>query len=174
MILTIYTAFCLPGSLPTWSHRITLYTRLAFPTRPLSRRLSNKNPLRVTSARSTARECASSCPVILHHVFSPWCLGGGPAQGWPDFSKHLPLCPWREWDLQPLLPANVGDAGDSGSIPGLRKFHGGENGNPVQYSCLGNPTDREAWWATVHRVTKSWTRLSAHAPTIPDHPRDTG
>ena len=81
---------------------------------------------------------------------------------------------WRDWDLQALLPANGGDAGDSGSIPGLRRFPGGENGNPVQYPCLGNPIDREDWWATVFGVTKSQTRLSAHAPTVPDPARDTG
>ena len=37
---------------------------------------------------------------------------------------------------------------------------GGGNGNPLWYSCLGNPMDREAWWATVHGVAKSWTRPS--------------
>ena len=45
-------------------------------------------------------------------------------------------------------------AGDSGSIPGLGRYPGEGNGNPFQYSCLGNPMDREAWWATVHRVAK--------------------
>ena len=35
-----------------------------------------------------------------------------------------------------------------------------ENGKPLQYSCLENPMDREAWWATVHEVAKSWTQLS--------------
>ena len=44
-------------------------------------------------------------------------------------------------------PANTGDAG---SIPGSGRSHGGGNGNLLQYSCLGNPMDREAWWATVH------------------------
>ena len=47
-----------------------------------------------------------------------------------------------------------GDAGDAGSIPGLESFPGEGNGNPLQYSCLENPMDREAWWATVHGVTK--------------------
>ena len=55
------------------------------------------------------------------------------------------------------LPANAGDAGDMDSIPGLRRSPGEGNGNPFQYSCLGNFMDRDAWWATVHRVTKSWT-----------------
>ena len=51
-------------------------------------------------------------------------------------------------------PANAGDARDEGSIPGLGKSTGGWHGNPLQYSCLGNPMDRRAWWAIVHRVTK--------------------
>jgi len=49
------------------------------------------------------------------------------------------------------LPDNVGDAG---LIPGSEISPGEENGNPLQYSCLGNPMDRRTWWATVHRVTK--------------------
>jgi len=49
------------------------------------------------------------------------------------------------------LPAN---AGDVGLIPGLGRSPRGANGNPLQYSCLGNPTDREAWRATVHGVAK--------------------
>ena len=52
------------------------------------------------------------------------------------------------------LPANTGDAG---LISGSERFPGGGNGNPLQYSCLGNPMDRGAWWATVHGVTKSQT-----------------
>ena len=48
-------------------------------------------------------------------------------------------------------------AGDLGSIPGLGRSPGEGNGNPLQYSCLDNPMDMEAWWATVHVVTKSQT-----------------
>ena len=51
-------------------------------------------------------------------------------------------------------PAN---AGDIGSIPGWGRSPGGGNGKPLQYSCLKNPVEREAWQATVHGVTKSWT-----------------
>ena len=54
-------------------------------------------------------------------------------------------------------------AGDPGSIPGLGRSLGGGNGNPLQLFYLGNPMDREVWWATVHEVTKSWTRLSNQA-----------
>ena len=50
--------------------------------------------------------------------------------------------------------------GDLGSIPGSGRSPGEGNGNPLQYSCLENPMDREAWWATIHGVTKSRTRLS--------------
>ena len=48
-------------------------------------------------------------------------------------------------------------AGDLGSIPGSGRPPGEGNGNPLQYSCLENPMDRDAWWATVHGVTKSQT-----------------
>ena len=49
-----------------------------------------------------------------------------------------------------------------GSIPGSGRCPGVGNSNPLQYSCLENPMDRGARWATVHGVTKSWTRLSTH------------
>ena len=51
------------------------------------------------------------------------------------------------------------NAGDPGSIPGSGRSPEG-NGNPLQYSCLENPMDRGAWWATVHGVSKSRTQLS--------------
>ena len=57
---------------------------------------------------------------------------------------------------------NAGDTGDSSLIPGSGRSPGEENDNPLQYSCLENPMGRGAWWATVHGVTKSQTRLSAH------------
>ena len=52
-------------------------------------------------------------------------------------------------------PANAEDIRDMGSIPGLGRYPGGRHGNPLQYSCLMNPIDREVWQATVHRVIKS-------------------
>ena len=52
-------------------------------------------------------------------------------------------------------PVNAGDVRDAGSIPGLERPPGGGHGNPLQYSCLENPMDREAWQATVHRVAMS-------------------
>ena len=56
-------------------------------------------------------------------------------------------------------PASTGDIRDLGSIPRSRRFSGVGHGNPLQYSCLENLIDRGAWWATVHRVAKSWTQL---------------
>ena len=61
--------------------------------------------------------------------------------------------------------ANKGDAGDMGLIPGSGRFLGEGNGNPLQYSCLENSMDREAWWVIVHGVSKSQTglkQLSVH------------
>ena len=63
------------------------------------------------------------------------------------------------------LPANAGDAG---LIPGLGRSPGGGNGNPLQYSCLGNPMDRGAWWAAVHEVTKSQTQLTSYTLLFKD------
>ena len=51
-------------------------------------------------------------------------------------------------------PANAGDLRDVGSILGPGRSPGGGNGNPLQSSCLENPMDRGAWWATVHGVAK--------------------
>ena len=55
------------------------------------------------------------------------------------------------------VKASACNAGDLGSIPGLGRSPGEGNGNPLQYSFLENPMEREAWWATVHGVAKSWT-----------------
>ena len=52
---------------------------------------------------------------------------------------------------------STGDTGDSGYVPGLRRYPGVGNGNLLQYSCLGNPMDRGTWLATVHGVTESDT-----------------
>ena len=49
-------------------------------------------------------------------------------------------------------PNNAGDIRDVSSIPGWGRSPGGRHGNPLQYSCLENPMDRGAWWATVHGV----------------------
>ena len=65
-------------------------------------------------------------------------------------------------------PTNAGDPGDKGLIPESGRSPGGGHGNPLWYSCLKSPMDREAWQATVHGVTKNWTQLKQfcmHAST---------
>ena len=80
--------------------------------------------------------------------------------------------------MEKNLPAKAGDTRDVGSIPKSGRFPEIGTGNPLQYSCLENSMDRRAWWVRVHRVAKSRTRLSTHAPMhthsfhmvgIPDH-----
>ena len=64
------------------------------------------------------------------------------------------------WSHAWLVQNPPGNAGDSGSTPGSGRSPGVGSGNPLQYSSLGNPMDRGAWWPTVHGVTKSQTWLS--------------
>ena len=64
-----------------------------------------------------------------------------------------------EYSLVEFPYSSIGEefaynAGDPGSIPGSERSPGEGNGNPLQYSCLENPTDKGAWWATVHRVSR--------------------
>ena len=68
------------------------------------------------------------------------------------------------WVTQVVLvvkdpPANAGDSRDVDLIPGSGRFPGEGHGNPLQYSCLGNPMDKGVWQATVHGVALSWTQL---------------
>ena len=55
------------------------------------------------------------------------------------------------------VKASAHNAGDLGSIPGSGRSLGEGYGNPLQYSCLENPMDGESWWATIHRIAKSWS-----------------
>ena len=64
---------------------------------------------------------------------------------------------------------SVYSAGDPGSIPGSGRSPGEGNGSPLQYSCLENAMDGGAWWATVHGVTKSWTRWSNSTLSTSSH-----
>ena len=81
-----------------------------------------------------------------------------------ELKKRLKLFLLYTWIFQVVLvvknsPANAGDVRDVGLIPGSGRSSpgGGGHSNPLQYSCLENPTDREAWRATTHRVSKSLT-----------------
>ena len=83
-----------------------------------------------------------------------------------------PHIPWASMPFGEALVvknplANAGDVRDEGLIPRSGRFPGEGHGNPLQYSCLENSMDRGAWQVTVHRVTKSRTRLkqlSTHRP----------
>ena len=118
---------------------------------------------------------------ILVHLLGHRDLGPrGPTCLLIDFS-------WRQrakgtWELEKVMGAVGGkqvtltldwtcgsedkefacNARDIGSLPVSGRSPGGGHGNPLQYPCLENPMDRGAWWATVHGVTKSWTRLNGY------------
>ena len=77
---------------------------------------------------------------IHRHPVRGW-QGGRSRQGWGFPGGTMVENP----------PANVGDVG---SVPGSGRSPGEGNGNPLQYSCLGNPMDRGAWWTTVHEISK--------------------
>ena len=90
-----------------------------------------------------------------------------------DFQENIRVGKWKKkWPLVFMCSFHQGfpggsedkvsacNAGDLGSIPGLGRSPGEGNDNPLQYSCLENPMDRGAQWATVHGVAKSQTRLS--------------
>ena len=77
---------------------------------------------------------------LKHNMFKGWDFADGSAD--------------REF------ACSTGDSQDAGSVPELRRSPGEGKDNPLQYSYLENPTDKGAWWATVHGVARSWTRLS--------------
>ena len=96
----------------------------------------------------------------------------------PGLNPGLMHCRWILYLLSPVFywssqvvlveknqPANSGDIRDVGLTPGSGRSPGEEHGNPLQYSCLENSMNREAWWATVYWVEKSWTWLSDSTTT---------
>ena len=72
----------------------------------------------------------------------------------PNFRENIFFfgAQWLKTNKQKKTLANAGDS--MGSVPGSGRLPGEGNGNPFQYSCLRNPMDRGAWWATVHEVSK--------------------
>ena len=77
--------------------------------------------------------------------------------------KHKTIEQTWQYETVVLMVMNLSpyaeDVRYMGSVAGLRRCPGGGNDNPLEYSCLENPMDRGAWWATVHGVVKSLTRL---------------
>ena len=93
-------------------------------------------------------------PGNFHGFYSPW------GRQESDTTEQLSLThSCFPGDASGKEPATPGDIRDLGLIPGSGRLPGEGNGNPLQYSCLENPVDRGAWWATVHGVAKSQTRL---------------
>ena len=106
--------------------------------------------------------CSNSCQL------SWWCHSTISSSVAPFFSCPQSFPASRSSQVALVVknpPANAGNERDTGLIPGSGRFPGIGNGNPLLYSCLGNPMDKEAWRATVYGVTKSWTRPSAHTHT---------
>ena len=127
-----------------------------------------------TSDSSTGILCVGSgwvvrsvlCPLIVFSILSgrfPLCCTSDQSSfhtsipHWAVFS--ITCCLSSGFSDVENLPANAQDIRDAGSTPGLARSPGGGHGNPLQYSCLGNPMDRGSWPAIVHRVAMSQTRL---------------
>ena len=96
-----------------------------------------------------------SSPGLLHcrQILDPLCYEGG------ETHTHTHTHASNVVLVVKNPPTSVGDVKDEHLIPGLGTSSGEGHGNPLQYSCLENPMDSRAWWATVHRVAKSWTKL---------------
>ena len=77
--------------------------------------------------------------------------------GWLLCPFACPPQPVKGFPGDSVVKKPSASVGDTGSIPGAGRSPGEVNGNPLQYSCLGNAVNRGAWWVTVHRVTKCGT-----------------
>ena len=99
----------------------------------------------------------SKCFSCVFCVVSP-CLDS--SIFWGHISVFLSLTLLKDFPGGSDSKESACNAGDPDSVPGLVRSPGEGNGNPLQYSCLETPMDREAWWATVHWVTKSWAVLN--------------
>ena len=93
---------------------------------------------------------------------------------WSGCPPSLFPLPWFSHTVGGSVVKNLlAIAGDAGSIPGLGRSPGERNGNPLQYSCLGNPMDRGAWWATVRGVAKEldttydWSTVNGLLSSVP-------
>ena len=87
-------------------------------------------------------------------IVSRWAASASPGSSLEMRISRLSSNP-RGFPGDSVVKSLPAKPGDMGSIPGSKRSHGGGNGNPLQYSCLGNSMGRQAWRATVHRVTKS-------------------
>ena len=105
----------------------------------------------------------SGCPVVKIPSYNAGAVGSIPS--WGTKIPHTTQSRKRGEDGPGAThvknpPANTGNIRDMSSIPGSGRSSGGGHANPLQHSCLENPLDRGARWATVHGVTKNRTQLS--------------
>ena len=118
-------------------------------------------PHRLYSARllhpwdSPGKNSGVGCHLLLQGIF----LTQGLNPGLLHCRQTLYHLSYQAGKVVKNLPANAGDTRDECLIPVLRRSPGGGHRNPVRFSCLESPMDREGWWAMVHRVAKSWTQL---------------
>ena len=134
---------------------------------------SVRSPPRCASPFFHVLSCVPGCweawsppyPTTQLHdsIHVPW-LCPTPPHPTPSWNSLLPWFLVYERASQVALvvknpPANAGDLRDAGFTPESEWSSGGGHRNPLQYYCLENPMNRGAWWATVHRVTKSQTRM---------------
>ena len=113
--------------------------------------------------------------LLLEYVKQDSLIFRFPSQSWTARGEGDHLSQWDisvkqmeglpQWLRGKGSTCNAEDSGDTGSVPGWGSSPGGGHGNPLQCSCLENPTDRGACWATVHRVTKEseMTEATEHA-----------
>ena len=136
-----------------WEHWQRIYSRLYFTTAPDAVKYNLK-----TLDQNFAKESQDLIPVYL----------GSATHQLESRNLSLSLNWWVSVYTKGFPggaevknpPANAGNAGDSGSIPGLGRSPAVGNGNPLQYSCLKNSMDRGAWRAAIQSVAKNWTWLS--------------
>ena len=116
----------------------------------------------------------AKCESLRPRNSAPWCLWTSRAPHvLPESHRGKEKTIKMEWDIRKDFPGgsvgkesacNTGDAGRCKFNPGSGRSPGGWQGKPIQYSCLENPMDRGAWWATGHRITKNQTQLKRLSP----------
>ena len=139
---------------------MTLQTLLQF-----SKTVKNLSAIKETQIQFLGQEDPLEKGMATHSSIFAWRIpwteepGGLQSLGHKllDMTEQLTLWRYSGGTDNKESACNVRDLG---SIPGSGRCPGEENGNPLQYSCLGNSMDRGAWWVTAHRVTKSQTQLS--------------
>ena len=139
---------------------------MCFRSSLVARRLKRLPPMQETGVRSLGREDPLEKEMALHSSILAWRIPWTekPSRLQPTGSQRV----GHDWATSPSpsggsvgkeCACNAGDTEAIGLIPGSGRSSGGGHGNPLQFSCLENPVDRGAWWATVHKVIKSQTRL---------------